>query len=372
MKILFVSMNSIHFRRWSDQLRDSGHEVYWFDVKDQGYAPSMSWMTQITGWKKGFLKKRGRTFIKNKFPQFYKTLVRRFDHPIQDAFAKALIEIEPDVVHSFALYTSCLPILSIMNQFNKLPWIYSSWGSDLFNKKNKPDYLDEVPLVLKRVDYLITDCHRDFIIAKENGFKGRFLGVYPGGGGFNKRLFNQERNKNSFIVKGYHNDIGKAIPVLEALIDLSKSQPLEIIIFGASIEVLEYLKLQKDTSTSLRCYENISRDKLFKLLDNSRFYIGNSLSDGMPNTLFESIFCGCIPIQSNPGNVTEELITHGVNGFLIEHPLNVCHIKNVINEALNDNKSIGNFYDNNADLRDFYERSNIQQKVIDMYNTLLV
>ncbi|MDP5076904.1 MAG: glycosyl transferase family 1, partial [Nonlabens sp.] len=96
MKILLVSMNSIHFRRWSDQLRNSGHELYWFDILDQGYAPSMDYMTQITSWKKGFLKKRGRTFIKNRLPRLYNALVHKYDTPVDIAFAKALQEIQPD------------------------------------------------------------------------------------------------------------------------------------------------------------------------------------------------------------------------------------------------------------------------------------
>ncbi|GAK93166.1 hypothetical protein JCM19298_1885 [Nonlabens ulvanivorans] len=141
MKILLVSMNSIHFRRWSDQLRDAEHEVFWFDILDQGYSPSMNWMTQITGWKKGFLRKRGRTFLKNKLPKLYNALVHKYDNLVEDAFAKALQEIQPDLVHSFALYVSCTPILNVMNSHPDVSWIYSSWGgSDLFYYRNEPTY----------------------------------------------------------------------------------------------------------------------------------------------------------------------------------------------------------------------------------------
>ncbi len=34
MKILMVSMSSLHFIRWVDQLKDSGHEVFWFGIND--------------------------------------------------------------------------------------------------------------------------------------------------------------------------------------------------------------------------------------------------------------------------------------------------------------------------------------------------
>ncbi|WP_298328195.1 glycosyltransferase family 4 protein [uncultured Dokdonia sp.] len=374
MKILFVSMNSIHFRRWSDQLRDNGHEVYWFDVKDQGYAPSMSWMTQITGWKKGFLKKRGRTFIKNKFPLFYKILVRKFDHPIEDAFAKALREIEPDIVHSFALYTSCLPILSTMNQFNLLPWIYSSWGSDLFNKENKPNYLNEVPLVLKRVDYLITDCHRDFIIAKENGFKGRFLGVYPGGGGFNiPKVSIEDKDYELIIIKGYENKLGKAFNAVEAFIEIKKVNPyLKAIVFGATNELLEMIERQNIVlDDSLIIQGTMSYEELYKLMLKAGYYIGNSLSDGMPNTLLEAICCGTFPIQSNPGNVTSEIINHEINGLLINNALDSQEIAKLLRLAVSDTAMVQKAFDINRGLAKVQlDFSLIQEKVLRCYECI--
>ena len=50
----------------------------------------------------------------------------------------------------------------------------------------------------------------------------------------------------------------------------------------------------------------------------SGIHIANSISDGMPNALLEAMGMGAFPIQSNPGKVSEEVITHGKNGFLIE------------------------------------------------------
>lgn len=32
MKILMVSIPTLHFFRWANQLQDAGHEVYWFDI----------------------------------------------------------------------------------------------------------------------------------------------------------------------------------------------------------------------------------------------------------------------------------------------------------------------------------------------------
>ncbi|WP_397303659.1 glycosyltransferase [Nonlabens ulvanivorans] len=370
MKILLVSMNSIHFRRWSDQLRDNGHEVYWFDILDQGYAPSMSWMTQITGWKKGFLKKRGRTFLKNKLPKLFNALVHKYDTNVTTAFEKSIQEIQPDLVHSFALYTSCLPILVCMNKHAGINWLYSSWGSDLFYRKNKPDFEIEVPAVLQRVNYLITDCHRDAKIAVQMSFKGTNLGVYPGGGGFEKRPVSFNRDKYAIVVKGYENELGKAIPVLQALFELGELYPLKVSVFGASPALLDFIQDKDFKKSTITVHGDISHDDVIALMENATYYIGNSISDGMPNTLLEAIFSGCIPIQSNPGNATEEVIEQAVNGFLIQEVTNVESIKGVIVEALENADRIEQFYENNASIRYSYLRDRVKERVLKMYDSL--
>lgn len=369
MKILLVSMNSIHFRRWSDQLRDSGHEVYWFDIRDQGYAPSMSWMTQVTGWKKGFLKKRGRTFLKNKFPRLFDALVDRFDNKVDTAFEKAIQEIQPDVVHSFALYLSCLPILEVMNKKQQIRWIYSSWGSDLYNKSNKPNYNFEVTSVLKRVDFLITDCKRDQGIAYKMGFNGKMLGVFPGGGGFKLKQFLAYRkpikDRNILLIKGYENLLGKASRVLKALDLISIPDDLQIIFFGCTNNFkLEY----EDCYSDISFLTSVPHNRIMELMGTSLIYIGNSVSDGMPNTLLEAICMGAFPIQSNPGGATAEVISHEVNGLLIENALDINEIAALICRAVNDSQMVQQAFECNQILAQEQLNYDIIKKgVLDLY-----
>ncbi|NJW54414.1 glycosyltransferase, partial [Salinimicrobium oceani] len=61
---------------------------------------------------------------------------------------------------------------------------------------------------------------------------------------------------------------------------------------------------------------------------------GNSISDGIPNTLIEAFIMGAFPIQSNPGGVSEELIENGSNGLLIFEPEDVEHLKSLILKAI--------------------------------------
>ncbi|WP_442844666.1 glycosyltransferase [Leeuwenhoekiella sp. H156] len=330
-------MNNLHFQRWSDQLRDSGHEVFWFDILDQGYAPSLSWMSQITGWKKGFLKRRGRTFLKRKLPKLYKRLESKYDIPVAKAFEKALLQIQPDVVHSFALYLSCVPIYDVMMKYHHVQWIYSSWGSDLFNKKNKPNYKSDLNSVLKRVNYLFSDCKRDVHIAKKHSFYGKVLGIFPGGGGYHlqkmKKFILPLKKRSVILIKGNDNQLGKASVVLEALDDVRFSDSIDVVVFGSESLLISKFKQKLPM---VRFLPMINQKELLELMGKSMIYIGNSISDGMPNTLLEAIVMGAFPIQSNPGGVTEEIIDNGSNGLLINDPLNAHEINALIKRALSD------------------------------------
>ena len=68
MKIVLVSMPTLHFFRWTDQLKSAGHEVYWFDIS--GMSPNvekLDWVNQYTNWKLKF-NYSGRVLLKKNIP----------------------------------------------------------------------------------------------------------------------------------------------------------------------------------------------------------------------------------------------------------------------------------------------------------------
>ena len=107
MKILMVSMNSIHFQRWSEQLRDSGHEIHWFDIHGGQGSTSLDFVKQHTNWKYRF--KKGRYLFK-KISSAVPFLRSIFERDVEKVFKKKIEAIQPDVVHSFALYLSLIHI----------------------------------------------------------------------------------------------------------------------------------------------------------------------------------------------------------------------------------------------------------------------
>lgn len=373
-----VSIPSLHFFRWTSQLQDLGHEVYWFDITGMSKpVERISWVSQKTAWKLRW-DYPGRIFLKKKFPKIYRWIQKINEKDTAKVYEDYLNEIKPDVVHSFALYVSCTPIISVMEKYSNLKWIYSSWGSDLFYFKNEAKYLKDIKKVLPRVNYLFTDCKRDYEIAKSHGFSGDFLGVFPGGGGFDlveMEQFKWPRNeRKTILIKGFQGRSGRAITVLKAIEILENElKDYSIVVFGADIETFEYVKksLLKDWPNFM-IKGKISHLEVIKLMGQSLIYIGNSNSDGIPNTLLESICMELFPIQSNPGGATTEVIKHGANGFLIENSEDFEVIKKMILELLNDISLIekGIIY-NNEIIKPKLEYHFIKNQVIKKYDLIV-
>lgn len=338
MKILFISMPSIHATSWIKNLKDAGHELFWFDVTNRGFLNSALAITEFTGWKQRKLKyMKGEYYIYKKFPNLHFNIKKFFEITENEALVKIILEIEPDMVHSFEMQSCSYPILKTMNKFSNLKWIYSCWGSDLYYYQNFSSHNKKIKAVLKRVNFLHTDCFRDYEIAKKLGFKGTFLGVIPGGTGYKLADYQKYKfpleNRKIILVKGYEHTFGRAIIVLKALLEIFfETKDFQIVVFGAHQKTIDFIK---DNNLPIEYFNRhgLSQKELMILMGKSLLYIGNSISDGIPNTLLEAIIMGAFPIQSNPGNATSEIID-GNNGFLIANPESVAEVKNLILKAL--------------------------------------
>lgn len=376
MKILFVSMPSIHVTRWVENLSGSGHELFWFDILDRGEMETSLPIHQITGWKKRKLPRfKGEHFLRKKIPFLYNVLQPHLETTVDEYLVKVINDLQPDVVHSFEMQHCSYPILKTMQRFPHLKWVYSCWGSDLFFYQNFKNHLPKIKAVLQRINYLHTDCERDLDIATGLGFTGQHSGVIPGGGGFG--LDNFEPHKTSFddrkiiLVKGYEHQMGRGLNVVKALSVIGTGlDELNVTVFGAHQSVIDYINEHK---LPFRVYgrHGLKHHELVQLMGKSLLYLGNSISDGMPNTLLEAIVMGAFPIQSNPGGVSAEIIENKRNGLLINNPEDVEEIRTLVLEALNNKDMMRDAFAINK--RIAAERLDYgvnQQKVVALYHRI--
>lgn len=372
MKILIVAMRSLHATRWVSQLKESGHEVFYFDILNGGYIKEWDWVIQHTNWRYKFGNFKGRYFVKKYFPKMHKL----FENNVEKEFENVLNKVKPDVVHSFVMYISCSPIFKVMRKNNHIKWIYSVWGNDLYFNKNIPKYKKEIDKVLPNIDYLFADCKRDLLLAKELGFKGQILGDFPGGGGYHIDMIEEEIKKiherKYILIKGYHSEKHRGLQVLKA-IELINDLP-DIIIFSADKIVYDYInssnKLLSKNIKTYRIEDPINHIDFCKMMNRSLIYIGNNLSDGLPNTLLEAICFGAFPIQSNPGGASAEIIADGMNGILINDCEDVAEIKLKIEKTLADKELLLSAFEMNMKLRQKLEFNFIRDKVLEKYNSI--
>ena len=372
MKILFVSMPSVHVIRWIENLKDTSHELFWFDVLDRGRLDTLDSVTQVVNWKKRKVKYiKGEYFLSKKFPTVYEKAYPYLEVTENEALKRVLLDIKPDVVHSFEMQGCSYPIFKVMQECPNIKWLYSCWGNDLYYYQQFPIHLKKIKLVLSRVNYLHTDCKRDFELAKQLGFQGKHVGVIPGGTGYKLQDLEVYKlpleDRKIILVKGYEHHLGRGLNVVKALQGIQNLiQHYKVVVFGAHTKVIDYINSQNLNFTVFDRH-GLSHDELLKIMGRSLIYVGNSISDGMPNTLLEAIVMGVFPIQSNPGGVTGEIIENGKNGFLIQDPNNIKEIQQHIEEALKDNERLRNAQSINHSISRQLDYFLNQKKVVELY-----
>ena len=377
MKILFISMPSIHVIRWVDNLKDSGYELYWFDVTDKGKLDATNKIHQFTNWKERKIPPiKGEYFLSKRAPFLYEK-VKPFLEITENEFLEKIVnEIKPDVVHSFEMQNCSYQIRKTMDKHPDLKWIYSCWGNDLYYYKNFKEHKSQIIKVLHRVNFIHTDCKRDLDIAKSLGFRGKYLGVIPGGTGYKldelQKFKIPVEQRKIILVKGYEHIFGRGLNIIKALEEITEEiKDYEVVVFAAHSIVIEYIKQKKLPFNTLDRH-GLKHYEVLELMGKALVYIGNSISDGMSNTLLEAIVMGAFPIQSNPGNVSEEIINNNINGLIINNPESTLEIKNLILDALKDKKRLIEAEKINSDISisrlDFKKN---RHKVIAIYNSII-
>jgi hypothetical protein len=258
------------------------------------------------------------------------------------------------------------------------PWIYSSWGSDIYFFAKEPDHTERVSQVLAACDYLITDCQRDVALARKNGFRGTLLGVFPGVGGFDLEGMRHYRMpgpvaaRRVVAVKGYHHWAGRALTALQAIhrcVDLLRNY--EIVVFSPSPEVEPVVShIAAVTGLRIRSLKDSPHVEILKLMGRARVAMGINVSDGTPNAMLEAMVMGALPLQSDTGS-TAEWITDGVNGLLVssEDP---GAIEAALRRGLTDDDLVDRAAVNNARLvEERIAMSEITPKVVDAYKKVM-
>ena len=386
MRILFVAMaNSIHTARWISQLNGQGWDIHVFDALESTVSPELTGVTAHV-----FHRPRGSQcnaprvrsderfpvlagFLRNRFPAIARLVFPSWG----ETLPKLIRALKPDIIHSLEMQNESYALLEASCRLGgsfDMPWIYSSWGSDIYLFGMIPEHRARVRAVLEACDYYIADCHRDVELALKYGLRGEVLGVLPAAGGFDiagmQRLAQPgpASSRRVIALKGYTGWAGRALVALRALqLCADRLESYEVVIYLAGMEV-EHIAhyLSEFTGLRLQVLPPSPNQEILKLMGRARIAIGVSVSDGTPSSLLEAMVMGAFPIQSDTVS-TAEWITHGENGLLVP-PDDAETIAAAIRRSLSDDALVDKAAELNARITaERVDRNVIQPQVIRIY-----
>ena len=388
MRILFVTLGeSIHAARWIRQVQGHGWDIHVFPHSAyDGIHPELEDLTfhnlvqppnvnisatvRQTGLSWPLPRGRRRTTA----------VLQSFDYFKQPArLARVIRELQPDLIHSLEMQRCSYLTLAgrkLLNGGPLPPWIYSSWGSDIFFFGRRPDHQPRIREVLSSCDYFIADCARDIQLAKDFGLRGEVLGVIPANGGFDLTRMRQlgsgvpVSSRKVIAVKGYQDETwgGRALNALEALrLSAAQLKGFEIVIFSATTEVKQRAEeLAKEVGIQISILPPSPNDEIIKLMGRARIAIGVGLTDGSPVSLLEAMIMGAFPIQADTVS-TGEWIRNGENGFLVpaEDPASIAQ---AIQRALIDDELVELAAELNERIADQrLDQRALRPQIFDMY-----
>ncbi|PQP35838.1 hypothetical protein C6A37_00395 [Desulfobacteraceae bacterium SEEP-SAG9] len=386
MKILIVAMaESIHTARWLNQIIDQAWDIHLFPANDFGVIhPEIKNVTiyhSFYGLQKNInssVKVRGFSLLFKPIASLCKILVQKLFPQYRIFQLKRIISrLKPDIVHSLEIQHAGYLTHAVKKLWkNRFPIsIITNWGSDIYLFGRLAEHEPKIRAVLESSDYYSCECKRDVCMAREYGFKGKVLPVFPNTGGFDLEVVSRLRSdgaiseRKKIMLKGYQGWSGRALVGLRALercVDILAGY--EIVMYSASKEVLIAAELfSKSTGVQTTIIpKETPHHEILKLHGKARISIGLSISDAISTSLLEAIIMGSFPIQSwtSCGN---EWIEDGKNGILVP-PDDPDVVENAIRKALTDDNMVNNAADSNwLTSVERLNANNLKRRTIEFY-----
>ncbi len=244
-----------------------------------------------------------------------------------------------------------------------------------------------IPEMSKRVEKILRECHQIISDNTQNVQYLRELNIgneqlsplipVPGTGGIDVAYLASLRTKQTsqsreiVFPKGYELMWSKCLPVFEAFrICWDRIAPCRIHILNTTPEVIAWFyALPAYIRECCTIHDRIPRRDFFSILANARVLLIPSLVDGVPNSLYEAMALGALPIVS-PLEAIRSVVEDGKN-VLFARNLFPQEIADTLTRAMTDNILVDQAVQNNLELvKRLADRSVIGERVVAYYESL--
>jgi glycosyltransferase involved in cell wall biosynthesis len=253
--------------------------------------------------------------------KIFRNILIRLYEPIQ--LLMYSIKYHPDYINGIYTIPKGLNAF-IVSKLTKSKSIVSVIGGNV--------EIDTKNILIKKLNLFMLK-HCDIITTKGNnitnflvslGIKKEKIFEFPGY--VNTNLFNykQEINKDiDIIFVGTFRKLKGPDRIVMMVNDLKKYFPnikAELLGEGYLYQTVKELiyNLNLENNVFLRGYRNDT----YQFFQRSKIVVMPSRSEGLPMAMLEAMACGCVPVVSNVGNVTDAAID-GVNSFVIDNYLDI-------------------------------------------------
>lgn len=144
------------------------------------------------------------------------------------------------------------------------------------------------------------------------------------------------------------------ILLIKALAWLKEKYTLKILIVGDG----EELKNIKQTAVDYGVNDMITFlgyvdkfEEKVRLLSNSKIFISCSKGEGFPVSLLEAMCCGCVPVVSNVGDISD-VIENGANGYMYDDTNDESEFTKCLESLLSSPSGIVQFRHNAYNIKD--------------------
>ena len=295
--------------------------------------------------------------------------------------AREINKFQPDVVHIMETqHAGYLTDRALTAVQSKPRVILSIWGSDLFWFQRFTNHRTRIKSVLKKVDLLVMECHRDREFALTLGFKGEFFESMPATGGMNTALLAQKarlipaKERRWIAVKGYSGFVGQGKDAIRVISEIeSQITDFSVIVYSAGLGTQWFargLKKKMGSRLIIARKHKLSNNDIEGMFLKSRVALGLSLSDGLPATVKEAMCMGAFPVQTLT-SCAEEWFTNGVSGILVE-PNQIKNTAAVMMKVLRDDDLVESaMFDNLNNSDQLFSENVLKEKAKKLYSSII-
>ena len=394
-KILFIALGqSSHTHAWIDLLSGCEFNVRLFAMPKG--SPPLDWpvKTYINvsyKEKNGDFRKYLFSGVKGTLGIFYNKIAKRIGSGTiagPDIWLADIIKKwRPDIIHVIGLFDDQGGLFYLqtrkkfkLEKHGRLV-IQLSGGSDMTLRRHDPEQAAIIRHALTEGDCILSDNRANITYAADLGIPAsQFASIVPipGAGGIelsdtsSAALAPSRRERMIVWPKAYECQWSKALPVLEAVRTAwKKTQPFEFHMLAVTPDVREWvLSLPEEIRLHCHISPRLPQKEFFSLLKRARVMLAPSLVDGVPNSLYEAMAFGALPIVSPLETLTP--IVRQDKNVLFARNLYPDEIAAALVRAMTDDALVDKVAQNNLRLVEkIANRQAIRKQVIDFYYNLL-